>query len=322
MNASLMPDLVSPGLSYRHTQASAIESLLAAGVPESKISFRFEGCGGRPGLIAAQDPPPGTSHENADRVVITVSGFGLFHDLPFGMRLNTEDGDQVSTCELLGLFDSEIIRFAYWRDEAPLLFGIGPGRDEANARWLHLFGFDPDLWPKEKHFTLCSLVPVLHRIAGTEDGIRLVLRKLTGLEISEFRYRPHFVPVSTEDRNSLQVDAKEGSRTARNLRLGLDTVLGMRIEVARRCELRLGPMPLDKWRELKSEAGERQLKQALSLCMPLSVAYSYSFVVGDPGCAIQLGRAERNSVLGVNSHLGKTPWVADRETPAGEWSYA
>ena len=321
MNPSLMPDLVSPGMSYRHTQASAIESLLAAGVPESKISFRFEGCGdGR--KVSNQVPPAGTSHENADKVVITISGFGLFHDLPFGMRMNAEDGDQVSTWELLGLFDSEIIRLQYWRDEAPLLFGIGPGRDEANARWLRLFGFDPDLWPREKHFTLCNLVPGLHKIAGTDDGIRLVLRKLLGLEIAEFRYRRNYVPISTEDRNSLQVDAKGNSRAARNLRLGLDTVLGRRIETARRCELRLGPLPLGKWRELKSEAGERQLKQALSLCMPLSVAYSYSFVVGDPDCAIQLGRAERNSVLGINSHLGKTPWAADRETSAGEWSYA
>ena len=115
----------------------------------------------------------GASHETVDRVVVTVSGFGLFHHLPFGMRLDSRDGDQVTTSDLLGLFDSEMIRLQYWRDEAPLLFGIGPDRDEANMRWLLLFGFDPELWPKEKHFTLCSLVPTLHRIAGTEDGIRL-----------------------------------------------------------------------------------------------------------------------------------------------------
>ena len=106
MSSALLSDLVSRGTSYRHTQASALESLLAAGVPESKISFRFDGSGGKQGLVAAQHPPAGTSHENVDKVVVTISGFGLFHHLPFGMRLDTEDADQVSTSELLDVFRS------------------------------------------------------------------------------------------------------------------------------------------------------------------------------------------------------------------------
>jgi hypothetical protein len=309
----VMPDFVSPGLSYRHTQASAVESLAELGIPSSKIFFRYDGSAkfGRDGrianagLVVGQFPEPGADLSETGRIVLTVTGFGTFFDLPFGLRVDATALERISTTGLLAVFDSELPRFTWWRHTAPFLFDIGPDRPEANQRWLQLFGMEPGVWPAKQHFFLCCLLPSLHKVAGTEQGIRLVLRRLMGVEVAEVLFLPDYCEIRDDDRNILPGRDETGNplSPARNMRLGSDFMLGKRLKNNRLCDIRIGPMTLTEWQDLKSADGARRLRQALNLCMPLGLSFRLRYLVGNPDADITLRNAEKNSVLGINTHL-------------------
>ena len=90
-------------------------------------------------------------------------------------------------------------------------------------------------------------------------------------------------------------------------RLGVDTVLGDAVEDLAHLRITLGPVSLDTY-EAFAEGGTGTrgslLRRALEYLMPAFMDYEIAWTVEDVRQGPRLGIAERNSRLGVNTHLG------------------
>jgi hypothetical protein len=86
--------------------------------------------------------------------------------------------------------------------------------------------------------------------------------------------------------------------------LGVDLILSDRRDAPARWTVCIGPVLLSRYYEFQQPNAQRQLQSVLELTLPMYQEYDVSWTVLDPGAPIQLGSAEGNGVLGVNSHFG------------------
>jgi hypothetical protein len=292
MTELLMPDLVSPYAGFRHSHRSAIESLRALGIEDSRIRIRMAGAVGARGMIVAQDPAPAEPiHEN---VTLTVAGRGIFHHLPYGMRLS---GGGFGLRDLAGLFDDPHEKARLQVAEGVRLFAIGPDADEACSRWIRLFGQDAERWPPEKRHNVAILLASLQRLAGTEDGIRQGLQVLLGLPLLEIRQASCYLPLPGD------LVLRPGKSA---LQLGVNTFLSDRLAAPAELQLVLGPVTLEVFEHFQTQAGRKMIAQALELLAPLDRKCSIHWSVLDRSKAPRLGDPAGNSRLGVNTHLGQS----------------
>ncbi|MEO8367753.1 MAG: type VI secretion system baseplate subunit TssG [Candidatus Solibacter sp.] len=288
---SVMPELAAPQYGFWHTINSALETLERLGVSSRRITIRMAGLGWPAGWIVDQRPEAGTTL-TADTVIeVWAAGLGLFHTLPVGMWDRAGDGN-IGTQEIVELFDDPFQKAAHWIWEGARIYNL---HALACERWIRLFGIDPAQWPKENWYELALLLPPLQRLAGTEEGIRTALRQLLGVEVLEITPQRSFLPIPAEHRCALG---------RHNRQLGLDTVMGKRVEGLRALEIRLGPMTLARWEDLQQPEGRRRLETVLDLCMPVHQERRVTYEVLDRRKAPRLGLAEANSRLAVNSYLG------------------
>ncbi|MGA2136824.1 MAG: type VI secretion system baseplate subunit TssG [Bryobacteraceae bacterium] len=290
----VMPDFEHAHFYFHHTIDSSLEILWQLGISSARISIRMVGFDGPLGKIVGQDPAAGTPLAPNVTVALLVSGLGTFHQLPVGMWDAGGDGE-MGTKEIVELFDDSVQKAAHWVREGARIFDIHPDNRPACGRWINLFGLEASQWPEENWYELALLLPQLHQIAGRQDGIRLALKQLLNLDLLEIRKRQRTLMVAPRDLSLLGMQASV---------LGADFCLGNRLESVRAWEIRIGPLSLARYDEMQEEANRQRLDAVLRLSIPFHQSYEVSYLVLDPRRAPELGIRERNSCLGVNTHLG------------------
>lgn len=293
----LMPQLAHSHHGFHHTLASALETLNRTSVPASRIRVRLAGLAWPNGWVARQTPAAGEPIGPAG-VILDVGGLGCYHRLPLGMRwLDAES--QAGTRGYLAPFDDLLASARHWRDEGPLLFNISPGDTLACRRWLELLGLHAEDWPPENWFALALLAASLHRMAGTESGLRLGLRLLLGVELESVVYQPA----------SLELPAAEVTCLGKRYsRLGVDAIVGAKYPFPKLCRLCLRLRDLQEYAHFQAEEARSRRDSVMQLLLPFHLQYEFRFRLGDPAAMPQLGAPERNSALGINSYMGREAW--------------
>ena len=289
-----MPDFCRPQRGFHHTVDSALVVLCDLGLSASRITVRMAGAGWPSLWVVDQTPPAGVPLDPDVSVSLFVAGPGLFQSLPVGFW---DEGGQaeMGTKEIVSVIDDPVQKLSHWVREGARLFDIQPGNHAACERWIKLFALNPDHWPRERWYGLALLLPTLHRLAGREEGVRFALKLVFDLRLAEIRQHSGFRYLANEDVTLLGAKAS---------RLGADFVIGDRVEDQAHLLLVIGPVPLPTYYQYQQKAEQQQLRDVLSLCVPMYHRYRVGWEVLDRRQAPRLGCEERNARLGVNSYLG------------------
>ncbi len=288
-----MPDFARSFYGFHHTVDSALDILDKNGLPAARVTVRMAGLGAPDRWVVRQLPEAGAVIDGATKVELWVSGLGYFETLPVGMwHRGTEAEPGVD--DVVRVFDDPLQKAVHWVREGARLFDVRPDNRAACARWMRLFGLDPEQWPPENWFPLAVLLPYLARNAGTEEGIRTALQTMLGLPLQRLERKPGVRSIPERLRSALGEKAS---------RLGIDAVAGDRVEDLGELRLHIGPTALATYYDYHQERPEL-LESVLRLVMPCYQNRSVAWVVLDPTKAPRLGIAEQNSRLGLNTHLG------------------
>jgi len=290
----VMPDFSTPYRGFHHTVDSALEVLFRLGVSPSRITLRMEGRGYPSHQVVSQRPPAGSPLPPGQSIVLSVAGLGFFHSLPAGMWDKGGEAE-AGTQEIVEVLDDPIQKAAHWVRDGACLFDVHPDNPDACARWIRLFGLSPEEWPREVWYDLSLLLPSVHRLAGKDIGIRLALQIVLKMPLHEIRRKRAHSYMDDDDLSLL------GGASSR---LGVDSILGDRIETVSRLILVIGPVPLTTHDRYQREDDARVLDSVIRLCLPMHHSYRIFWRVQNPGDGPRLGLAEQNSVLGVNTYLG------------------
>jgi hypothetical protein len=293
---NLMPDVTQPRHGYHHTIDSALLTLLRMGVGTDRITIRKAGRGWGRSRVIGQRPDAGAPLGREAVVELTVEGDGMFLHLPVGMREASRDGE-IGTSELVSIFDDAVEKAAVHMRLGGLFFDVRPENPGGCARWIRLFGIEPEDWPKEKWYKLAILLPRLRYLTGRESGLRLSMRLLLDLEIASISWRPRRTLMDASDRSLL------GSRDSR---LGVDLIVGDGIDDEALLEITLRAETLEKFRLHQADEGQKRINQVMRLVAPYHWVYRFKWLIGDIDRAPRLGVEIENAVLGVNSHLGSS----------------
>lgn len=292
----VMPDVTRPRHGFHHTIDSALLALLRLGVGADRITIRKAGRGWRRSRVIEQQPDAGAPLGREAVVALTVEGDGMFLHLPVGMREASRDGE-IGTNELVSIFDDAVEKAAVHMRLGGLFFDVRPENPGGCARWIRLFGIEPEDWPKEKWYKLAILLPRLRYLTGRESGLRLSMRLLLDLEIASISWRPRRTLMDASDRSLL------GSAMSR---LGVDLIVGDGIDDEALMEITLRAETLEKFRRHQTNEGQKLINQVMRLVSPYHWVYRFKWLIGDISRAPRLGIEIENAVLGVNSHLGSS----------------
>ena len=292
----LMPDVVQPRHGFHHTIDSALLALLRLGVETDRITVRKAGRGWGRSRVIEQQPAAGAPLRQDVVVELTVEGDGMFHHLPVGMREASRDGE-IGTRELVSIFDDAVEKAAVYMRLGGPFFNVRPENPGGCARWIKLFGVEPEVWPKEKWYKLAILLPCLRYLTGRESGLRLAMRMLLDLEIASISWRPRRTLMDASDRSLL------GSAMSR---LGVDMIVGDGIDDEALMEITLRAETLEEFRRRHTDEGQKRINQVMRLVAPYHWVYRFKWLIGDVSLAPRLGIEVQNAVLGVNSHLGSS----------------
>ncbi len=292
-----MPAFSGGTHAHVHTINSALESLAALGVAANRVVLRRRGrSGAEPGTVLSQRPPAGTPLSPDRLVELDIAGLGFTHALPVGMW---DSGGEAAagTREVLEPFDDPLEKLKHWFHEGAPLFRISPEDPQACARWLTLFGVRAEQWPRSMWFRLASLIARMAQLSCSQGGCAFVLEALLGLPVKSFIYKANEATLPDEALSGLGRQAS---------RLGVDLLMGDRVEDVAKLHVELGPVTLATYeRFVESKEGAALLRQTLALVMPCTQPYEIGWAVGDQGQAPRLGMAEYNARLGINTHMGK-----------------
>jgi len=291
-----MPDVTQPRHGFHHTIDTAILTLLRLGVGTDRITVRKAGRGWRRSRVIEQQPAAGAPLRQDVVVELSVEGDGMFHHLPVGMREASRDGE-IGTRELVSIFDDAVEKAAVYMRLGGPFFNVRPENPGGCARWIKLFGIEPEDWPKEKWYKLAILLPCLRYLTGRESGLRLAMRMLLDLEIKSISWRPRRTLMDASDR-SLLASAMS--------RLGVDMIVGDGIDDEALMEITLRAETLEEFRRRQTDEGQKRINQVMRLVAPYHWVYRFKWLIGDVSRAPRLGMESENAVLGVNSHLGSS----------------
>ena len=290
----LMPELARSQQGFHHTVDSALEIFATLGVSASRISINMAGRGLPSRWVEAQRPAPGTPITSGDTIQLTVAGLGYFHNLPVACW-DTGGEAEIGTREILSVLDDPYQKAAHWLREGARLFDIGVGNPDACARWIALFGLNPEHWPEDCWFRLAVLLPSLQSLAGKEFGIRFALHWMLGLPLEALRRKRRFRYLQADQLSLL------GQRMGR---LGVDLLAGDRVEDQAQVEVVIGPVTLEQYYAFQQPDRKYLLDAVLYLLAPCHQRYVVAWSVEDRNKAPRLGIEQQNSRLGLNAYLG------------------
>lgn len=301
-----MPALAFGKHSHHHTVHSALATLQALGIGAYRITVERTGREAVPtGTVVGQAPAPGTPLLPDSRIRLSVAGLGFSHALPVGMW-DSGGERELGTRELLEGVDDPLEKLKHWFHEGAPLFHLTPEDPAACARWLTLFGVDPHVWPRSLWYILATLVANMAQYACSQQGCAFVLQTVLGLPVEQFRYRPNWSHLPGTLCSGL------GRRSSR---LGVDLLLGDKLEEPASLEIEIGPVTLDRYEYFaETVEGQDLLARLLEWVVPVSTRAEVRWSVTDRSRAPQLGVREGNSRLGINTHMGGTLSSAPNRT--------
>ncbi|MBA2685259.1 MAG: PASTA domain-containing protein [Gemmatimonadaceae bacterium] len=299
-----MPDLVRARRLARQTIDSALTTLYALGVDDSRVVIESVGRGWEPGTIVEQSPEPGTPLTGRTRVVLKVAGASAIDSLPFAMR--DEDEYEFRSDRLFALFDSPLAKLAYRVRRGGDYFVASPDDMVRTRRWIEeIFQLDAERWSEERWFAIARLLPALHRIAGRELALRVAFRLVFSLPVESVTMHAGMVKLTTGGTTALGVS---------NARLGVDAIAGTGLRDEASVEVRYGPIDLAMYLAHTGDSARRERDELYRLVLPMHLARSVRerWRVGDASQPARVGGAsaganEDAAVLGVNSYLGAPP---------------
>jgi hypothetical protein len=289
----VMPDFTSGTHAFQHNLHTALVCLARLQVPFSRIHIKPAGVQGvAPGTVVRQMPEAGVSLDG--HIYLEVAGTGFYHDLPVAMWDSGGEAEP-GTREILEPLDDPLQKLTHWIYEGASLLRLASGNLAAAARWIALFGFAPEEWPREYWYNLALLLLELPSIAGSEEAIKFALERVFHLPVS-----------STTFRSSLAV-LKDSARTQlgkKSSRLGMDFIVGDAFHDLAHIRIEIGPISLSRYEEYVSGSRRKLLDRLLTMILPLYMDYELHWVVLDPKQPPRLGVAEQNCRLQINSYLG------------------
>jgi Type VI secretion, TssG len=290
----LMPEMVQPRHGFHHTVDTALLIFLRLGIGTDRITIRKAGRGWASSRVIEQQPAAGTPLKQDMVVELTVEGDSIFYHLPVGMHEASNDGE-IGTHELVSIFDDAVEKASVYMRLGGLFFDVRPSNPSGCARWIKLFGIEPEDWPRERWYRLAILLPCLRYLTGREPGLRLSMRMLLDLEIASITWRPRRTLMDASDRSLL------GARASR---LGVDMIVGDGVDDEALMEITLRAETLEKFRRHQTDEGQKRIDQVMRLVAPYHWVYRFKWLIGDVDRAPRLGVEIDNAVLGLNSHLG------------------
>jgi hypothetical protein len=290
----LMPDVIRLRHGFHHTVDSALLTLFRVGIGTDRVTIRKSGRGWARSRVIEQQPAAGTPLTQEMVIELTVEGDSMFYHLPVGMHESSNDGE-IGTREFVSIFDDAVEKASVYMRLGGLFFNVRPSNPVGCARWIKLFGIDPEDWPKERWYKLAILMPCLRYLTGRESGLRLSMRMLLDLEIASIAWRPRRTLMDASDRSLL------GARASR---LGMDLIVGDGIDDEALMEITLRAETLEKFRHHQTGDGQKRIDQVMHLVAPYHWVYRFKWLIGDVNRAPRLGIEIDNAVLGLNSHLG------------------
>jgi hypothetical protein len=290
----LMPDVIKSRHGFHHTIDSALLTLSRIGIGTDRITIKKAGRGWARSRVVDQHPPAGTPITQDLVVELSIEGDSMFYHLPVGMQEASNDGE-IGTRELVSIFDDAVEKAAVYIRLGGLFFDVRPSNPVGCARWIKLFGIEPEDWPKERWYRLAILLPCLRYLTGRESGLRLSMRMLLDLEIVSITWCPRRTLMDASDRSLL------GSRASR---LGVDLIVGDGVDDEALMEITLRAETLEKFRRHQTGEGQKRIDQVMRLVAPYHWVYRFNWLIGDVDRAPRLGLEIENAVLGLNSHLG------------------
>src|SRR5690348_14657272 len=103
----VMPNLGAGTQGFHHTIGSALEVLQRLGVSDDQITIELGGAAREPLLVLDQRPKAGEPLDASVEILLTISGWGIFHALPSGMWV-MQDESQLDLRGLCSLFDDPV----------------------------------------------------------------------------------------------------------------------------------------------------------------------------------------------------------------------
>jgi hypothetical protein len=300
-----MPDLVRPRRLARQSIDSALTTLYALGVDDSRVVVESVGRGWEAGTIVEQSPAPGSPLSPRTRVVLKVAGPSAIDSLPFAMR--DEDEYEFRSDRLFALFDSPLAKLAHRVRRGGDYFVASPDDMVRTRRWIEeIFQLSAERWSEERWFAIARLLPALHRIAGRELALRVSFRLVFALPVESVTMHAGMVKLGDNGATALGVS---------NARLGIDTIAGSGLLDESSIEVRYGPIDLSKYLAHTGDHARRERDALYRLVLPMHLARSVRerWRVGDAAKPARIGGApadaesEDAAVLGVNSYLGAPP---------------
>jgi hypothetical protein len=292
---SVMPDLCRPRRGIRQGVDAAVASLLHLGIDAEHVVLESAGPGWSAGVVARQDPAPGTPVTGRTRVVLAVGGSGALDTLPFPLRDAADDELRID--RLLALADNPVLKLGIFIRRAGGFLALRRDDPVTALRWIEeIFGLSAAPWPRALWYSVARLLPTLHRVAGRPEAVPLALAVVFGLPVAEVR----IVSAAPEGR--------AGSTTrlgGANARLGVDTVLDGPLPGESALEVRIGPIPLAVYLEHTSPSHRAQRDALYRLVLPTHLSrVEEGWAVGDPRTGSRLGEGHEPPILGVNCYLG------------------
>jgi hypothetical protein len=297
-----MPDLVRTRRLARQSVDSALTTLYALGVDDSRVVIESTGRGWEAGTIVEQSPPPGTPLTARTRVVLRVAGPSAIDSLPFAMR--DEDEYEFRSDRFFALFDSPLAKLAHRVRRGGDYFVASPDDMVRTRRWIEeIFQLQAERWSEDRWFAIARLLPALHRIAGRELALRVAFRLVFSLPVERVTMHAGLVRLDGSRATSLG---------QANARLGVDTIAGAGLRDEASIEVRYGPIDLAMYLAHTGDGARRERDALYRLVLPMHLARSVRerWLVGDASQPARVGGAEGNedaAVLGVNSYLGAPP---------------
>jgi predicted component of type VI protein secretion system len=254
--------------------------------------------------VVDQAPAAGTLIADGDSITLAIAGLGYYHALPVGMWDSGGEAEP-GTKEIFELLDDPLEKAAHFVREGAKLFDVSPDNPTACARWISLFGVDAERWPPSTWYNLSMLLASLEDLAGKRRGFELGFRLLLGLSVHEVRYAPSY----------RYLDEPQSSRLGERFgHLGVDLVVGNKLEDLATLTLVVGPLELADYYRFEQDEQQKMIAAALDLLGAHQRRYRISWLVEDPLRAPRLGSRTENSRLGINSHMGR---IRPAETMTG-----
>jgi hypothetical protein len=292
---AVIPHFEWPTFGYRHTIDSAFVSLLALGIDPDRVTFRKAGRGWTAGRIVSHERGAGRAAGTPDDIVLNVAGDGLFDRLPTALR-DRGTAAEPGLDTLLLAFDDPAEKASWYARQGGLYFDLRPGNPTGCARWIRLFGIQPEQWPTDSWYTLARFLPLLHRVSGQETGLRLGLKLLADLDIARFEWAWQRTALSTDGLTRMGEAAT---------RLGVDFVVGQTLEDESVLKIVFGPMRVADYRRYQTKEMQRRIGLIFDLVFPCHLIRHVDWLVGNPDFKPRLATDEDNAVLGINMHLGR-----------------